>query len=92
MATNALYQVSAEYEAYALQTSLMKGELDWRSSMKDAKREGLAEGRMEGLREGLAKGHDEASLDIAQKMKNAGRPLSEITEFTGFSMETITQL
>jgi predicted transposase/invertase (TIGR01784 family) len=84
MATNALYQVSAEYEAYALQTSLMKGELDWRSSMKDAERRGLAEGRMEG--------RNEASLDIAQKMKNAGRPLSEITEFTGLPMETITQL
>jgi len=80
MATNALCQVSAEYEAYALQTSLMKGELDWRSSMKDAKCEGLTQGR------------NEASLDIARKMKNAGRPLSEITEFTGLSMETITQL
>jgi len=88
MATNALYQVSAEYEAYALQTSLMKGELDWRSSMNDAKREGLAEGRMEGLTEGLNK----ASLDIAQKMKNAGKPLSEIQEFTGIPMETIEQM
>jgi predicted transposase/invertase (TIGR01784 family) len=84
MATNALYQVSAEYEAYALQTSLMKGELDWRSSMKDAKREGLAEGRMEG--------RNEASLDIAQKMKNAGRPLSEIMEFTGLPIETIERM
>jgi predicted transposase/invertase (TIGR01784 family) len=80
MATNALYQVSAEYEAYALQTSLMKGELDWRSNMKDAERRGLTEGL------------NKATLDIAQKMKNAGRPLSEITEFTGLPLETITQL
>jgi len=92
MATNALYQVTPEYEAYALQTSLMKGELDWRSSMKDAKREGLAEGRMEGLREGLAKGHDEASLDIAQKMKKMGFLAEQIQAVTGLSIETITQL
>ena len=86
MATNALCQVSAEYEAYALQTSLMKGELDWWSSMKDAKREGLAEGRMEGLMEGLNK----ASLDIAQKMKTMGFPAEQIQAVTGLSIEQIT--
>ena len=76
MATNALYQVSAEYEAYALQTSLMKGELDWRSSMKDAKREG----------------RNEASLDIARNLKGMGLPISQIAEGTGLPIETITQL
>jgi len=75
MATNELYQVSAEYEAYALQTSLMKGELDWRSSMKDARREGLREGR------------NEASLDIAQKMKTMGFSAEQIQAVTGLSIE-----
>ena len=84
MATNALCQVSAEYEAYALQTSLMKGELDWRSSMKDAKREGLAEGRMEGL--------NKASLDIARNFKKMGLPISQIAEGTGLPIETIEQI
>ncbi|GBU29223.1 hypothetical protein R84B8_02787 [Treponema sp. R8-4-B8] len=79
MATDTLRKVSAEYEAYALQTSLMKGELDWRSGMRDAERRGHREGR------------NEACLDIAQKMKNAGRPLNEIMEFTGLPMEIITQ-
>ncbi len=60
MATNTLCQVSAEYEAYALQTSLMKGELDWRSGMKDAEN----------------KGRNEASLDIAKNLKEMGLPIS----------------
>jgi predicted transposase/invertase (TIGR01784 family) len=88
MATNALYQVSAEYEAYALQTSLMKGELDWRSNMKDAKREGLAEGRMEGLTEG----RNEVSLEIARNLKKMGLPITQIADGTGLSIETISDL
>jgi len=80
MATNELYQVSAEYEAYALQTSLMKGELDWRSSMKDAKREGFAEGR------------NEANLENAQKMKTMGFPAEQIQAVTGLPIETIEQM
>ena len=76
MATNALYQVSAEYEAYALQTSLMKGELDWRSSMKDAEQ----------------RGRNEANLDIAQKMKAMGFLTEQIQAVTGLPIETITHL
>jgi predicted transposase/invertase (TIGR01784 family) len=38
MATDALYQVTADEEEYARLTSLMKGELDWRSGMRDAER------------------------------------------------------
>jgi len=33
-----------------------------------------------------------AQKQIAHKMKNAGRPLSEIQEFTGLSIEAIEQL
>jgi predicted transposase/invertase (TIGR01784 family) len=65
-------------------STLLKSELDWQSRETNARRKGLMEG--------FIKGHDEARLDIAQKMKNAGRPLSEITEFTGLPIETITQL
>jgi len=87
-----LANITQDEVEYARLCNLIKSELDYRTGMVEAKREGLTEG----LREGFTKGHDEgrneASLDIAQKMKNAGRPLSEITEFTGLSMETITQL
>jgi len=92
MAMSTLCQVTADEEEYARLTSLMKGELDWRSSMKDARREGLAEGRMEGLMEGLAKGHDEASLDIARNLKKMGLPITQIAEGTGLSIETIEQI
>ena len=76
MATNSLYQVSAEYEAYALQTSLMKGELDWRSGMKDAKLEG----------------RNEANIENARKMKTMGFLMEQIQAVTGLSSETIEQL
>jgi len=78
MAMSTLCQVTADEEEYARITSLMKGELDWRSSMNDAKREGLREGR------------NEASLDIAQKMKGMGFPAEQIQAVTGLSIEQIT--
>jgi hypothetical protein len=40
----------------------------------------------------MEKGKVETSLEIALKMKNAGRPLSEITEFTGLDVQTIAAL
>jgi predicted transposase YdaD len=76
MATNTLCQVSAEYEAYALQTSLMKGELDWRSGIADAEK----------------KGRNEASLDIARNLKGMGLSISQIAEGTGLSPETIAEI
>jgi len=96
MAMSTLCQVTADEEEYARLTSLMKGELDWRSSMKDAKREGLAEGRMEGLAkghdEGLAEGFNKANMENARKMKTMGFLAEQIQAVTGLSIETITQL
>jgi predicted transposase/invertase (TIGR01784 family) len=45
----------------------------------------------EAEQEGMEKGKAERNLEIAQKMKAAGRPLAEIVEFTGLSLETIQQ-
>jgi len=45
---------------------------------------GLDQARMDGLAEG--------KLEIARKMKNAGKPLAEIKEFTGLSSEDIARL
>ena len=84
MAMSTLCQVTADEEEYARITSLMKGELDWRSSMKDA--------RSEGLREGFTEGINKASLEIAQKMKAMGDSIEKIHTITGLSMETIEQL
>jgi predicted transposase/invertase (TIGR01784 family) len=46
----------------------------------------------EGARKGMAKGLSQGKLEIAQKMKAAGRPLTEIVEFTGLSLETIEKM
>jgi predicted transposase/invertase (TIGR01784 family) len=96
MATNAMSQITDNFEEYARLTSLLKGELDYQARMVGAERkgraEGLEEGLSKGLTEGLEKGHAEKALEIARKMKNAGRPLSEIEEFTGLPPETIEQV
>jgi predicted transposase/invertase (TIGR01784 family) len=75
-----LANVTQDEIEYARMSNLIKSQLDYQSGMVGARREGLAEGR------------NEASLDIAQKMKNAGKPLSEIMEFTGIPLETIEQM
>jgi predicted transposase/invertase (TIGR01784 family) len=76
MATNALCQITDNFEEYARLTSLLKGKLDYQSDMVWAKREGREEG----------------ILEIARKMKNAGRPFSEIMEFTGLPLDAIEQI
>jgi len=85
---------------YIHETRRIMGELDYNTEIFEAKcegraegkAEGKAEGRAEGLSEGFTKGLNQATLDIAQKMKSAGRPLSEIMEFTGLSAESIEQM
>ena len=84
MATNTLCEVTADEKEYALLTSLMKGELDWRSGMRDAKREGH--------KEGLIEGHNEANLENARRMKADNMSVSQISKYTGLSAEIIAQL
>jgi predicted transposase/invertase (TIGR01784 family) len=52
----------------------------------------LATAEDKGRREGEAKGRAESMAQVAQKMKNAGRPLNEIMEFTGLSAEAIKKI
>jgi len=84
MAVETLGTFTQDEIEYARMTSLIMGELDWNSEM--------AEARSEGLREGFTKGLNEASLDIAQKMKTMGFPAEQIQAATGLSTETIIQL
>jgi len=44
------------------------------------------------LRHARNEGKEEERLEIAQKMKSAGRPLSEITEFTGLPAESVQRM
>jgi len=85
MALDTLVNITQDEIEYARMSTLLKSELDYQSGMVNAKREGLTEGFTKGLNQGF----NQASLDIARKMKAAGRPLSEIEEFTGLTAETI---
>jgi len=63
------------YERYKMALS------DYTSEMNYARDKAMKKGRTEG--------RNDEKLEIARKMKNAGRPLSEIAEFTGLTIETI---
>jgi predicted transposase/invertase (TIGR01784 family) len=77
MALDTLVNITQDEIEYERMSNLIKSQLDYQSGMVDAERKGRAEG------------HTEKALEIARKMKNAGRPLSEIEEFTGLPPETI---
>jgi predicted transposase/invertase (TIGR01784 family) len=70
------------YERYLMALSDRTSEINYARDKAHAK----------GLAKGLAEGRAEGILEIAAKMKNAGRPLSEIEEFTGLPAETIEQM
>jgi predicted transposase/invertase (TIGR01784 family) len=67
-------------------------ETDRVSDLLASERRGKILGRAEGLAEGESKGRDAEKLEIARKMKAAGRPLEEIMAFTDLSFETIENL
>jgi predicted transposase/invertase (TIGR01784 family) len=87
-AEQAVMKVSRDYKRYALRMAGIKNSMDRAQELFLAKEEA----EEEGLQKGLEKGRAERELEFARKMKNAGRPLSEIVEFTGLSTETIEQL
>jgi predicted transposase/invertase (TIGR01784 family) len=80
MAVDTLIHFTQDEIEYARQTSLLKGELDWRTGMREAEHRGLSKGR------------NEASLDIARKMKAMDFLAEQIHTITGLSTETIAQL
>jgi predicted transposase/invertase (TIGR01784 family) len=95
-AEKAVRRVNRDYERYARKMAIIKNSMDRASEIYDARMEGQAEGLAigiaEGRAEGKAEGITENNLDIARKMKNAGRPFNEIMDFTGLTAETIESL
>jgi len=83
-AEKTLEKVSRDYLKFVRNMNIRKNEYE-RAVMKEA-------ARQEGLAEGQTKGREEACYDFARKMKNAGRPLNEIVEFTGLSPDIINKL
>jgi predicted transposase/invertase (TIGR01784 family) len=87
--------ISRDYQKFARKMAIIKNRIDSeyaelraQKAEAKAKTEGHAEGHAEGLEKGLAEG----KLEIARKMKNAGRSFTEIAEFTGLSAETVEKL
>ena len=86
------------YERYLMALSDRTSEINYardvamKRGMRRGMKKGIKEGRAIGCAEGRAEGRAERALEIARKMKNAGRPLGEIAEFTGLSVETIEQM
>jgi predicted transposase/invertase (TIGR01784 family) len=64
--------------------------------LKEGHQKGLKEGHQEGLKKGLTKGHQEGLKEgqkaIALKMLKRNRPINEIVEDTGLSLEEIQSL
>jgi predicted transposase/invertase (TIGR01784 family) len=69
-----------------------KWRLDQQAREEDRFSEGLQQGKTEGIKEGIWQGSQEARLETARKMKQAGLPLEQITDFTGLSTEEIDAL
>jgi hypothetical protein len=63
-------------------------EWDW----DDAKEVWQEEAREEGLQKGRQVGEQKKAYEIARKMKNAGRPIAEIAEWTGLAADVIKQI
>ena len=82
-AEQAVYQLSRDYKRYARKMAEMKNNFD--------RAQEWFNGHEKGHAEGLEKGHAE-KLEIARKLKARGRPLSEIVEDTGLSMEDVEKM
>ena len=87
-AEKTITKVSREYRRFARNMAIMKNSMDRASEIYNARLEGEAAGMAQGITQGSA----QEKLEIARKMKNAGKPISEIIEFTGLDAEVIKNL
>lgn len=98
--SNKLYdevtRLSDDEEYYGLYTKLSHHEMLENTMKKVAREEGLKEGieegRKEGLQQGLEQGIRQNTLAIAKKMIQKKKPIEEIVEITGLSLEDIEKV
>jgi predicted transposase/invertase (TIGR01784 family) len=83
-AEKAVTRISRDYIRYAKKMAGIKNSMDRAEELLLAREEAEKKGRAEGIQQGI--------YEIARKMKNAGRPLNEIEEFTGLPLDTIEKL
>ena len=69
--------------------NMLLTEWNWNDAKEVWQNEAREEGLQSGLQKGLEEGEQKKAMDIARKMKNAGRPFSEITDFTGLLPKAI---
>ncbi len=74
------------YEKIIMNTADAQGMLD------AAQSEGRKKGLEEGERKGLEKGEKKKALEFARKLLKRNRPIEEIAEYTGLSVEEIQNL
>jgi predicted transposase/invertase (TIGR01784 family) len=75
----------AEGMAKGMEKGMAKG-------MAQGLEKGMAQGLEKGLEKGLAQGRTDEKLELAQKLKARGRPLEEIAEDTGLSLEEVSSI
>jgi len=92
MAVSTLGTFTKKEIEYFRNLSLLKGELDYQDHMSYATERGLKKGLREGRKKGREEGRDEANLENAKKMKADNMPVSQISKYTGLSVETIEKL
>jgi len=99
-AEKAVTKVSRDYIRYARKMAEIKNSMDRAQELLIAEEEAQEKGLQQGLQEGIEKGIKEGikegikteKYEIARKMKKAGRPFSEIMEFTELPLDTIEKL
>jgi len=103
-AEKSVVKVSRDYLRYVRKMAEIKNSMDRAQELFEAREDAAAEGRADGLEKGMAEGMEKgmaagreeggmaAKLEIARRMKHAGRPANEITVFTGLPPETIERL
>ena len=91
-AVRRLVELSADDKARMIAEAREKNRRDAAAYAKDAREEGREEGRVEGREEGLAEGERLKAVEITRKMLKHSRPLEEISEMTGLTIQEIQAL
>jgi predicted transposase/invertase (TIGR01784 family) len=83
-AEKTVIKIDSDYIKYIHNMNILKNSMDRAQRIYNIEQKAQAKG--------LAEGQTKEKLEIARKMKNAGRPLSEIEEFTGLSADAIRDI
>ena len=88
MAGKTLIHISRDEIEQARLTAILKSELDYKSGMINARREGIKKGQ----KQGLQKGYDKAMITFAKNALANDLSPEHINKITGLDLETINSL